>query len=330
MDFFDRTEERSPEVVQGLFREGQIIVLGGLYGVGKSPLFCDLSVHLIHGFPWCGLAVNKRPVIYLDFENRGQTFRENIRQTCRRLCVSTPCVPQDLDPYIWNDCANESGTKELLEVMRQPHKVRMGFLKNKLAQKPNALLIIDPIEMFIPIDSTKKVQVLTQMTDFRFLLGEFPNGSVALTYNLRKKDRRLERPSLLTNPREWLDEIAGSSDIMNRSDVRLGMDFYEEDEVRVINGIWRGELMEPLLIEPIFHGQNPAGFKRVEIDRIIATGLLTEKQRVHWNSLPEEFTFEQGKQFVPGGSLSRLTNRAQRLCLMTHEGNKFRKVMDKI
>jgi hypothetical protein len=325
MDFFNQAEECSPEVVQGLFREGQVIVLGGLYGAGKSPLLTDLIPHIIYGLPWCGLHVSKRPVIYFDFENTGQTFRENIRQTCHRLNVPPPNAPQDLEPYILHDSANQNGTKELLEIISKPYKQRIGFLRSKFTLKQNALLVLDPVEMFFPDASGKKEQVLTVIKDFRFLLKDFCHADILSTYNLRKKDRTIRRPSLFVNPREWLDEVAGSSDIMNRSDVRLGLDFYEE-EVRVLNGIRRGESLEPILIEPIFHGEIRAGFQRVKMDKIAASGLLTSKQKEHWNKLPNTFTFEEGKELgIPAGSLSRLTNRCIGFGLMTHEGNTFHK-----
>ncbi len=57
-----------------------------------------------------------------------------------------------------------------------------------------------------------------------------------ITFNLRKWTKKdSKRPDLLAEPREWMEEVCGTLDILNRSDVRLGMDVHDE-EVRVING----------------------------------------------------------------------------------------------
>jgi hypothetical protein len=79
---------------------------------------------------------------------------------------------------------------------------------------------------------------------------------------MRKKDRRSQSsPSLLSDPRDWLEDVCGTLDIMNRSDVRLGMDSYD-DEVRVINGVRRSEDMHPLLIRTVGHPPDGlAGFE---------------------------------------------------------------------
>ena len=53
------------------------------------------------------------------------------------------------------------------------------------------------------------------------------------TFNLRKFGDKDRRPNLLTNPRDWLEEVCGTLDILNRSDMRLGMDTHDDD-VKVI------------------------------------------------------------------------------------------------
>jgi len=100
---------------------------------------------------------------------------------------------------------------------------------------------------------------------------------------------------------------------MNRSDVRLGMDFFgmEDDGVRVLNGVRRGEVMDPILIRQF--GEPPedlAGFERVPPEQISLAMRLTQRQREYWQKLPRDFTFEQAENLMGKANFSRLSGRA--------------------
>jgi hypothetical protein len=122
-----------------------------------------------------------------------------------------------------------------------------------------------------------------------------------------------KRPNLLTNPREWLEEVCGTLDILNRSDVRLGMDIHDED-VRVLNGIRRAEDMCPLLICSVIHNGRLAGFEPCPPDDSGLRAAFTAKQLGHWDRLPAKFRFEEvADRVVPRASLQRLLDRAKSL-----------------
>ena len=94
---FDTTP--SPEVVEGLVRQKQIVAVGGTYGVGKSPWLQELLVCRVHGLRWCGRQVEKGPAVLLDFENPGGTIRRNIANACARYGVAIPRIPEELDLF---------------------------------------------------------------------------------------------------------------------------------------------------------------------------------------------------------------------------------------
>ncbi len=317
--FFDRNTEQRPEIIEGLFREGQLAVLGGPFGVGKSPLIADLTIHLLNGIPWCGRGVQKRPVIVFDFENSVSIYQRNLKNICSPLNIDLPKVPDELEVYLEQDSPDQPATKKLLEVVKEKSPVKkLGFIRETLKGKPNALVIIDPLEMLFRIDTLKKTSVLGLYTDMRFLLSEFSEAFILMTFNLRKRDRRGGRANLLRDPRGWLEEVCGSLDIMNRSDVRLGMDFLDEGEhIRVINGIRRGEEMSPLLIHPIGDPGSLAGFQLCPPDELNLMLGFTNDQRKYWKQLPQKFRFEDvADKVVPRASLSRLNNRAKSMGMM--------------
>jgi len=148
-------------------------------------------------------------------------------------------------------------------------------------------------------------------------------------FNMRKGKLGDKLPDLLSNPRAFLQEVCGSLDILNRSDVRLGMNEYQDD-LRVVNGIRRGEDFHPILIRPV--GDSPdklAGFELVPPDDTGLVSAFTGKQWNQWNSLPPEFSFEEvADKTVPRSSLHRLIKRAKSLGALSHDEKSgvFRKV----
>ena len=317
--FFERNIEPREEIMEGLFREGQLIVVAGRFGIGKSPLVSDLIMHTLSGREWCGRAVRQRPVISFDFENSGPSYKRNILNICGRLKTTPPRAPGELEVYLEQDSPEEPSTKKLLNVLKQAPEKRLAFIRDALERKPNALVIIDPLEMLFRIDTLKKSDVLALYTQMRFLLSDFPQAAILMTFNLRKKDRRAAAPDLMSNPRDWLEEVCGSLDILNRSDVRLGMDFHNDD-IRVINGIRRGEEMEPILIRPVGDPDNLGGFELSPVDELDLMSAFTSKQQEYWRKLPDRFRFEDvADKVVPRATLSRMNKLAKSLGILDEQ-----------
>jgi hypothetical protein len=313
--FFERNTEQRREIIEGLIREQQLVAFAGPYGVGKSPTLADIAVHVLSGTPWCGRAVEQRPVIHFDLETPGPVYKANVRKIAARLNIPNPRVPEELDVCLEHDSPEEAGTKKLLAALEQKKiEARIDLIAQALASKPDALIIIDPLELLFRVDTGKKMQVLWLYGRLRQLLCQFSHAAMILTFNLRKLDRNWSRPNLLTSPREWLEEVCGTLDILNRCDVRLGMDL-RDDEARVINGIRRGEEMQPLLIGPISTDAGLAGFELRPPEGLNLSSVLKPTQHEHWRKLPKQFRFEEvADRIVPRASLSRL------LRLTTHLG----------
>jgi hypothetical protein len=305
------------------------MAIGGPYGVGKSPLLQHLTVCRVRGITWCGRKVEQGPVIVYDFESSGPAYKGSIRNICNRYGVPVPRVPEELDAYLQNDDANAPATAKLLNAVATDKITdRLSFLESTLAAKPDALVIIDPPEVLFRIDTGKKVMILALYRALRLLISKFSRAAILLVFNMRKKDRKSNTlPNLLTEPRDWLEEVCGTLDIMNRSDVRLGMDFYGED-VRVINGVRRSEDMHPLLIRQV--GNPPeglAGFELCPPDQLSLSYSFTPGQLAHWRALPPEFRFEDAVtgRIVPRSSLYRLLQRARSLGVVEERDGVWRK-----
>lgn len=349
--FFERNCDLPPEVIEGILREKQIAVLGGDYGVGKSPFLADLTICALYGLEWCGRKISQRSVIAIDFESGGPMYRNNLLNIAQRRGVELPRVPEDLDIYLYNDDASERATKVLHAHMIKFGEARLSFLREALQRQPNALVLIDPVDLLFPAaNKLKSEDIVEQYGLLRNLFIAFPQAAFLLTRNLRKKDRRDKHaPNLLRDPRGWLENISGSLDILNRSDVRIGIDLFKANTVsdvgadnpegiRVVNGIRRGEALEPLLIQPAPRIDDSgkimltaegkialAGFELADVSIGLGT-VLTDTQLGQWQKLPAEFHFEEfADKIVPRASLSRLLEKAKGAGAVRSENGVWRK-----
>ncbi len=327
--FFERNREERPELIDGLLREGELAAFAGPFGMGKSPVLADLTVRLVHGLNWCGRRVQRRPVIVFDCETPGPDYKKTIEVIAGRLGVPVPRVPSELDVYLERDYLTESSTEALLKATTEPgHDSKLALIERALRSKPNAIVLVDPVEMLFQLDTTKKPEVLRLFRKLREILARFPHGAILGTFNLRKKDRRGVKADLLSDARDWLEEVSGSLDIVNRSDARLGIDMLD-DEVRVINGIVRGREMHPILIRPVADKDDQlAGFEQVTADQFNLLRSLSQAQRNYWDKLPKEFKFEDiADKTVPRSSLSRLTKATLSLGILVRcDNGTFKKV----
>jgi AAA domain-containing protein len=331
--FFERNTEPREEIIEGILREKQLAAFAGPFTVGKSPLMADLIVHRVHGISWCGHSVRRGPVIIVDLENERGAWSRNVCNITHRLGVRFPCVPDEIDVYLQNDDLTEPATSQLLRALESKSiDLRLKLLEDALAPKPDALVIIDPVDLLFPIKKNDNTQVLALFKKFKQLLTRYPQAVIILTFNLRKQDRRSPRPDLLLTPRDWLEEIAGSLDLCNRSDVRIGMDFHDDaDGVRVINGVRRNEEMHPLLVRPIAlndDAQTLAGFELVPPNEVGLCTLLTPGQLTYWRALPRHWRFDEvADKVVPRATLFRIIQRVGPLALEEKEGV-YRKLVD--
>jgi hypothetical protein len=251
-DFFSGQLELRKEVIGGLIRESQIALIAGPFGVGKSWLMADLAVHVALGLDWCGRKTKQRPVIIFDFENSSPTYQQSVKNILNRLGAERP---RDLLVYLANNGGEES-TKALLTLGENWQS--LTYLDRVLAQHPDALVIIDPFELFCSFDMLSGSALVKVYRRLRILLGKYPAASVITSFNLRKKDRRVTGADLLKDPADWLENVSGTLNILNRADVRLGIESHEHDsEIRVINGVRRGEDMHPIFVRSV--GEPPDG-----------------------------------------------------------------------
>lgn len=335
-DYFVRQQvKQRPWIIQGVVREHQITTIGGAFNKGKSPLVQEWAIHVCLGLTWCGRKCSKRPVILFDFETQEDDFRISVSAICERLGVQPPRLYDDLIPFLAQGDKNNPYTQRLNNATDDGS--RLILLRDALTTHPNALISFDPIELYFDFGEVRKTTVREIYKRMRSLLNDFSQAAFLDTHNLRKLNRTGDnRPDLLTNPHEWLEEVCGSLDVMNRSDNRLGIDLLKGDgEIRVINGVVRGGGGSAILIKPTTLPQpdednDPtySGWEWVSADAITIRFALPQKMHEGWASLPKQFRYsEVVPDLLTNGTWIRLKKKAMSLgILRLDEDNTYHKV----
>lgn len=319
---FDVEIPHRPEIVQGLFREGQIVTVAGAYNVGKSPLLAQIAVCAVNGIPWCGRQVTPRHVIHVDFESSLPGFVHNYRNTCKAYEIDPPKTPRDIDALVLNGDIKNPATLALHDAIKTTGAT-ITYLTALLKKNPDSLILLDPAEMLFPaLLISKPDHALKIVHIWRSLFSEFPKAAVMGTYNMRKLDPKAPIPDLIEDPHGWLREISGSNNLLSRSDIRIGMARRgRDDDVRLINGIRRGENMYPMLLLPVEVGGDPdvlGGFRRVSAQQGELRKMLGGKLGDYFSKLPSTFKFNDvAGNGVPRSTLSRLLNAAESLGYIT-------------
>jgi hypothetical protein len=174
----------------------------------------------------------------------------------------------------------------------------------------------------------QKRETIKFVNRLRALLAHYPKALLVLVFNLRK-EKGAPRPSLLSDPHGWLQEISATNDIVSRVDVRLGLvKWGDDDQTRLLHGVRRGrDEMYPTYVRPV--GDTPESLAGFETIPPIEVGLhqLSAAERSHWNKLPPAFTFTEAAAFVPKSSLSKLVNKTRAAGLLGSDGRVFKKLI---
>jgi len=323
---FDRDLPKAPEIIEGLLCEAQTAMFTGRIGVGKSPLLQDIDFHLVWGLPWAGRSFQSRPVIHFDFESSPATFANNLRRIAEHSDLPLP-GDSELEIYLALDTPRNPNTALLHEVMRGNLTRKFDLLRDRLNHKPRAVVIVDPFDLFFAADKNRSDEIIEIAIELRLMFSAYPHAALILTFNLKKRDRRITWPNLLTAPDDFLEETSGVNEILARTDVRIGFDRHPRDpEILVLNGIRRDESFQPLLLRQVGVEPNLSGFELAPPDALtLADAFTSKEQHAYWRLLPAEFNFEEMVGKVPRGSLGRLVERARSLGLLKKEGGRWLK-----
>jgi len=137
-DFTPEEEKLDPELIKGLFRMNQKMILAGASKSGKSFMLIELALCLASGTPWIGYECKECKVLYVNLEIAGASFIKRVDDVSRIM---------ELGQGTWNEnlkILNMRGVHTNIEEMR-------GALIAEIISEeaetgvPYGAVILDPI-----------------------------------------------------------------------------------------------------------------------------------------------------------------------------------------
>lgn len=107
----------SPELIEGLLRQGHKMLLSGQSKAGKSFALIELAISLATGRTWFGFRCHKTKVLYLNLEVDQASFLHRIHDVAQRENVADQDMKDNL--LIWNLRGAGSTISDLVDPVRE-------------------------------------------------------------------------------------------------------------------------------------------------------------------------------------------------------------------
>lgn len=137
-DFTPEEEKLSPELIKGLFRANQKMMLSGASKSGKSFMLIELALCLASGTPWIGYECKECKVLYVNLEIAGSSFLKRIDDVSDAIGIERSAWNYNLK------ILNLRGFHTTLEAM---NGALIGLALEEEAETgiPFSAIILDPI-----------------------------------------------------------------------------------------------------------------------------------------------------------------------------------------
>jgi hypothetical protein len=322
--------ERPREIVKGLICQRQNVILIGRFGIGKTMLGTQLSVHLAIGREFLGLSVPRAiRTMYLDFENDLGDMKDRFsKQTAafedQRELLDKNLIYVDAgdDETLLHGIKLDDGKRDKFDVLvneLNKHKTEVLFIDNLGLVATNGDLT-DPEETARFYENLKYIRSKTE---------SLRDGAIVIFHHLTKPSEYQSSISLLTSPYEYLSRARGSGRILDfaRSRLALAEETIGEKKCHVLNGVNRSAQISPLILQ--FNAET-LSFERHKDTRLRFDAVFGNrpKGREIYKLLPDEFKFTEaenikdpnGKQ-INKGTLSETLKVAVENDLIRHNAS---------
>lgn len=297
---FEELERRCLELgatdylVEGVIPARSIGIVVGDSGLGKSPLLYQLGICVAAGVPFLGHAVRQGPTLYLDYENGLGDSHEMVKRISGHLGLDAP--PTGFNMWHFNDCSPSYDTEGYTAI-------------DMIGSIRPALVIIDSLSAYRPEAEEKNSWATHVFQELRRATRDY--GATVLTvHHLRKPSTKSgEAPPPLDegDVRTWFLQTRGARNLINTTDVRLGVDVpgvsggiqnsqaEGGDQIALTLrgfGRVRGEI-GPIYVARSFDEEGePVGYRRM----IGVELLFNDLQQQAFSRLPPNFSFGDAKR----------------------------------
>jgi hypothetical protein len=302
-------------LIDGLIPKRSLSFVVGDSGLGKSPLLYQAAMCVAHGKPFLGFPVSAERVLYLDYENGLQGVDELTGRLAKHLRIEKIDF-ENLLRWNFNDAPQFWSSARLEEMI--------GDLRPDWA-------IIDPLGGFDPTIEANPENVTRNFQRFRKIAQKFGTSFTGVHHIKKPSDKsQFASPELEDNAKGWMLQARGSRQLINGSDIRLGIDAVKGGVTPngnlVVAGFARlSGCIGPFRVERVFDDEgDPLGYRKMCGSAL----LCNPDQENTFQHLDEAFTFKQAKQAYGRGDqpTTDFLKKCQAVGILRHIGKIYSKV----
>jgi hypothetical protein len=300
-DFAKLKIDQPQYIVEGLICERQNVLLMGRFGVGKTMLGAQLSLHLATGREFLGLGI-PRPfrTMYLDFENDLGDMKSRVWKQKSSIALSKDEESRLDKNWIYVDGGDHDNPLHTTKLDTTPKDFES--LTTLVAREEPQVLIIDNLGLVASKGDLKEAEDARRFYEnlkiLRSKADSLKNGAIIVFHHLTKPGEKGDAPiSLLAAPYEYLSRARGSGRVLDFARTRLAL---AEEKVgpkvcHVVNGINRSAAMSPLILQ---FNTETLSFERHEDTKLRFEAVFDARPRGKdiYRQLPEEFTFSDAEK----------------------------------
>jgi AAA domain len=295
--------ERPKDIAKGLFSERQDVLLMGRFGIGKTMLGTQFSLHLASGRDFLGLSVPRKfRTMYLDFENDLGDMKDRLAKQTEALKLSADERAVLDQNWVYVDAGDDNNPLHGIKLDCRDTK-KLEPLINELIKHRPEVVFIDNLGLVATsgdlTDPEETARFYDNLKYIRSKVESLKDGAIVIFHHLTKPGEYQGGISLLTSPYEYLSRARGSGRILDfaRSRLALAEETIGEKKCYVLNGINRSGRVSPLILQ---FNSDTLSFERHNDTRLRFDAVFGDRPRGKeiYKLLADEFKFSDAEKLT--------------------------------
>jgi len=194
-----------PEIITGLLRRGDKLVLGGGSKSCKTWFAASLAISIAAGKPFLGFRTVKTPALFINLELPDDVMWDRMA----RLFLENQINPADCDIQIWNLRGNRDLSIEKLDAQLSASAIKAGFI------------VLDPLYKLLGDRSENDAAEMTSLFQIIEGIAHRMQAAVLIPAHYSKGNQ---------SEKSAIDRISGSGAIARDADALITMTTHEEED----------------------------------------------------------------------------------------------------
>jgi len=202
---------KQPEIIHGVLRQMDRLVLGASSKAGKTWVLMDLFVSITYGVDWLGIPTNECRALYLNFELHAPSFKQRILDIEKAKGLTRPSGLMD-----WWNLRDEGASIDTVV----PRIIKSAKRKNY------SIIILDPTYEMLGDRDENKASDMNDLMNYLGKLSVATNAAIVFAAHFSKGSQEWK---------EAIHRISGSGVFSRKPDCIVTMTEHEVDEAFTVD-----------------------------------------------------------------------------------------------